>query len=281
MHLIPCKPNCSDITNIKTEGEKIPTKLSVKVGRSLNSLCKGGSKSTRKILTILPIAASSLLASTSIASAASIISPTEFSALALRCAPQVSVDMLEAVARAESGLNPWALHDNTTDQTEHAASQTRAEADANQWISHGDSVDLGLMQINSENLSALGLTVKSALDPCASLAAGAAILRAAYGSDDTPATQQVALLMALSRYNTGSPIRGIMNGYAHKVMTTMTSVDQPMSQKSATNSVVIIPSDPNTPPSWNVAAEGSYEEVHGAPWLVPLLPNVDQTSIVR
>ena len=38
------------------------------------------------------------------------------------------------------------------------------------------------------------------------------------GDGNTSADAQVALLLALSRYNTGSPLRGIMNGYAHKVM---------------------------------------------------------------
>jgi type IV secretion system protein VirB1 len=36
---------------------------------------------------------------------------------------------------------------------------------ANHWIARGFTVDLGLAQINSANLSALGLTVEEVLDP--------------------------------------------------------------------------------------------------------------------
>lgn len=53
------------------------------------------------------------------------------------------------------------------------------------------SFDVGLMQINTRNFSWLGLTMASAQDPCTSIAAGAAVLA------------------TFSRYNTGSPTRGI------------------------------------------------------------------------
>lgn len=55
------------------------------------------------------------------------------------------------------------------------------------------------MQINSANFGWLGLTMMDALDPCRSIAAGAEVLT------------------AYSRYNTGSPTRGIKNGYAASV----------------------------------------------------------------
>lgn len=58
------------------------------------------------------------------------------------------------------------------------------------------SFDVGLMQINSSNFSWLGMTTADALDPCKSIRAGAQVLT------------------AYSRYNTGSPSRGIANGYA-------------------------------------------------------------------
>ncbi len=209
------------------------------------------------------------------------ISVANFDALVQSCAPSIAPTTLGAVAKIESGFDPWALHDNTTGQNQHASSLEQAERRANYWIGRGDSVDIGMMQINSANLSALNLTIAEALDPCASLAAGAEILRAAYGGDDAPTTQQVALLMALSRYNTGSPLRGIMNGYARKVMTNMATTGKPIPQTLATSSAVDAASDPNTPSPWNVAAAGSYEEVHGAPWLISLPSNVQQESSVR
>lgn len=58
------------------------------------------------------------------------------------------------------------------------------------------SIDAGLMQINSANWSWLGLTAETALDPCQSIRAAG------------------FLLASYSRFNTGSPTAGIVNGYA-------------------------------------------------------------------
>jgi type IV secretion system protein VirB1 len=202
-----------------------------------------------------------------IAARATPISAPAFASLATRCAPAVPAKTLKAVARTESGLDPWALHDNTTGVSEIPASQDQAQADAAAWISRGDSVDVGLMQINSANFAALGLSAGAALDPCASLAGGAAVLLAAYGGGTTTAEQQVALLMALSRYNTGSPLKGIMNGYAHTVMVSAGPVPAPAMGASQTTPVL---TDPNAPPAWNIAATGAYAQTHGAPWIVSL-----------
>ncbi len=121
------------------------------------------------------------------------------------------------------------------------------------------------MQINSANLPALGMTIGAALDPCASLAGGAAVLRAAYGSGPVDTGQQAALLMALSIYNTGSPLKGIMNGYARRVM---------RHADEAASGLPVPPlppaNEPVMPPAWDVSATGSYARNHGAPWLVPL-----------
>ena len=72
-----------------------------------------------------------------------------------------------------------------------------------QLIAAGHSVDLGLMQINSMNLGLLGLSVSDAFTACRSVEAAA------------------KLLALFSRYNTGSPHRGIANGYATKVLARM------------------------------------------------------------
>jgi type IV secretion system protein VirB1 len=132
-------------------------------------------------------------------------------------------------------------------------------------MARGHSVDLGLMQINSANLPALGMTIGAALDPCSSLAGGAEVLRAAYGTGPVPTRQQAALLMALSIYNTGSPLKGIMNGYARQVMR---HADEAASGFSASPLPPAIA--PDMPPAWDVSATGSYARTHGAPWLVPL-----------
>ncbi|MBU6418770.1 MAG: lytic transglycosylase domain-containing protein [Proteobacteria bacterium] len=193
------------------------------------------------------------------------LSSNEFTALASRCAPGVPVKTLEAVARTESDLDPWALHNDTTGQAEKLGSFDLADKQAKKWIESGDSVDIGLMQINSANLGALGMTITSALNPCASLAGGAAVLQAAYGGGNTSADQQAALLMALSRYNTGSPLKGIMNGYVRRVLDDAGKQELPAPhelQRETTRTDI--------PPPWNISADGVYAQTHGAPWLIDL-----------
>jgi type IV secretion system protein VirB1 len=193
------------------------------------------------------------------------LSDPDFATLAARCAPDVPERVLRGVARTESNFYPWMLHDNSTHASANPASLAAAEAQATAWIADGHSVDIGLMQINSANLPALGMTIDQALDPCVSLAGGAAVLRDAYGTGPVHTGQQAALLMALSIYNTGSPLKGIMNGYARRVMR---HADEAASGFSA--SPLPPANEPGMPPAWDVSATGSYARNHGAPWLVPL-----------
>jgi type IV secretion system protein VirB1 len=92
-----------------------------------------------------------------------------------------------------------------------------AAALARAAIAAGYSVDLGLMQVNSRNLSMLGYTVEEMFEPCTNLKAGATILTANY---TTAAARhgdgQEALRAALSAYNTGNFRNGFLNGYVAK-----------------------------------------------------------------
>ena len=124
-------------------------------------------------------------------------------AIALRCAPAEDPGMLVGIARQESGLDPLILHDNTSGQVLRGAGVIEA---ARRLIAAGHSVDLGPWQINSRNLSLLGLRVADAFEPCKAVAAAA------------------RLIELFSRYNTGSPSRGIANGYAAAVMTAIHAV---------------------------------------------------------
>jgi type IV secretion system protein VirB1 len=218
------------------------------------------------------IAVIMLLCAIPVATLAAPLSQTQFALLASRCAPAMPGETLEAVARTESGLDPLVLHDNTTGQHEKAGSLGAAVAEADEWVGHGNSVDIGLMQVNSANLAPLGMTVADALDPCISLAGGAAVLRAAYGDGNTQAEQQVALLMALSRYNTGTPFKGIVNGYVRTVLENVGKVAEarPIPLSPGQTPIFV---DPNAPPSWNVSATGAYAQRHGASWIIDLAPS--------
>lgn len=141
-----------------------------------------------------------------------------FAQLAASCAPQVAVETLAAVARTESGFNHLAIHDNTTRRSHKVSSRAEAIALATELVVVDQhSVDLGIMQINSANFPRLGMTVTDAFDPCRSLAAAQRVLMDGYAAPVAGDDQQPALQQALSRYNTGHPVRGVANGYVQRV----------------------------------------------------------------
>jgi len=142
-----------------------------------------------------------------------------FLAIAAACAPQVAPETLLAMARVESGLEPLAIGVNgPAPRGLRPARLEAAVANASALIAAGRSVDLGLAQINSRNLARLGLTPRTAFEPCRNLAAGARVLEAGYRrATPAPGQEQAALRTALSYYNTGHPSRGLRNGYVAKV----------------------------------------------------------------
>lgn len=119
-----------------------------------------------------------------------------------------------ALARAESGLRPHVIHVNGGGVFEPAGA-AEAAALARRLIAQGHSLDLGIAQINSRNLAALGLSVEQAFEPCHAFAAAARLLAQGYRRAEGP--PQARLRQALSRYNTGHPQRGFANGYVRAV----------------------------------------------------------------
>ncbi len=136
----------------------------------------------------------------------------------LACAANVAPVTLEAIVRVESGGNPLALHVNRLAAPQpQPATVAEAMHLADTYIRQGYSVDLGLMQVNSRNLTALGTSVEQVLDPCTNIRGGAAILTANYAEAVRSRGEgQAALQAALSAYNTGDFYRGIGNGYVAK-----------------------------------------------------------------
>lgn len=136
----------------------------------------------------------------------------------LACALNVSPVTLEAVARVESGGNSLALNVNRLQGPQpRPVGIAAAVRIAEGYIARGFSVDLGLMQVNSRNLPALGYTVEQVLDPCTNVAAGGRILTANYADAARRMGEgQPALQAALSAYNTGSFSAGFRNGYVAK-----------------------------------------------------------------
>lgn len=141
-------------------------------------------------------------------------------ALSTACAPQVAPQTLLAVARVESGFDPLAIGINDgSRRSRRPVDREAAIAEATALIAAGRNVDLGLTQINARNLGWLGLTPRTAFDPCRSLAAGAKVLEFGYRrAAPRPGQEQAGLRTALSYYNTGHPRRGLHNGYAARVV---------------------------------------------------------------
>lgn len=130
------------------------------------------------------------------------------------CAPGVAPGTMQRVIWIESRNNPLAIGVNHGRLPRKPRDAADAAALARAAIQQGYSVDLGLMQVNSNNLAKLGYSVEDMFDPCKNLAAGARVLTDFFLSAKPRfADDQAALRAALSAYNTGSYSRGFSNGY--------------------------------------------------------------------
>ena len=179
-------------------------------------------------------------------------------ALAQTCAPAVAPQTLAAVAYVESRFDPFAIGVNRGgSKPPRQASAQQAVATAHQLLRDGANLDLGLAQINSDNLQWLGLTVEDAFDPCRSLAASAEVLRAGYRpTGDSPDARQAALRVALSRYTTGHPQRGFRNGYVRRVEAAAArlSLTLPSQVAAPSSGAPVHLAAQAPPPAWDIFA---------------------------
>jgi type IV secretion system protein VirB1 len=182
-----------------------------------------------------------------------ILSLDQMQDLAAQCAPAVAAETLLSVAKVESGFNPLAVGVNGAPRIRvRAANKADAIAKASALIAQGRSVDLGVSQINSRNLTWLGLTVEAAFDPCRNLAASARVLQDGYARSAAKRVgEQPALLTALSYYNTGHPQRGLRNGYVAKVAKAAAQVVPALRVEAEASAVEPLAAAP-PPPRWDV-----------------------------
>ena len=129
-------------------------------------------------------------------------------ALASTCQHTFAPKTILAIAQQESGLNAAAVH-----------------------INRDGSTDRGLMQINDRNFGFLGMTPRTAENPCASIAAAEAILR------------------AMSGYNSGSPTKSLTYALAVNAREHSISVDTPEPPAPAEP-----PPPPPCAPAWDAWA---------------------------
>jgi len=150
--------------------------------------------------------------------------------LATNCGSVVHPTTTAAIIQVESQGNPLVIADNTRRTIYTPHTQAQAIHLANQLHQQGHSLDIGVMQINTQWLHTRHLSFEKLFDPCFNIAVGTDILAAAYRgalrqSDDAA----TALTRALSIYNTGSPTAGrayvtrVMNAAGHTMPTNVTS----------------------------------------------------------
>ena len=160
------------------------------------------------------------------------LSEAEFISLADRCAPAAPADTLLAIARTESGLDPYAISINRPKAAARRAGyvggelvltkQPKDRTQAKFWLRwfavHQYTVSIGLMQVNAETASRLGVKPEQLLEPCTNLKVATSILIAAYSTVAREIGEGfTALDAALSIYNTGDPTTGFRNGYVANV----------------------------------------------------------------
>ncbi|WP_430421451.1 lytic transglycosylase domain-containing protein [Methylibium petroleiphilum] len=144
-----------------------------------------------------------------------------FLALALACAPQVHADTARALVSVESAFNPWAIGVVGGALVRQPRHRAEALATAKALRDAGWNFSVGLGQINVGNFDRLGLTVETAFEPCANLAAMQTVLAECFdraGGSASKAMDQVALRQALSCYYSGNFDTGFRHGYVRKVV---------------------------------------------------------------
>ncbi|MDZ4372341.1 MAG: lytic transglycosylase domain-containing protein [Phenylobacterium sp.] len=199
--------------------------------------------------------------------------------LAQACAPQVAPETLAAVAYAESRFDPLAIGVNRGPRPARAPRDAaEAARTARALLADGANLDLGVAQINSDNLDWLGLSVEDAFDPCRNLTAAGRVLQAGYRpASASPLDRQVALRAALSRYNTGHPERGVRNGYVARVerAAVRLALAPPRPSPEPSPAASATPADePPPPPAWDVFARArfsstlAFASVSSEPWRV-------------
>lgn len=156
-----------------------------------------------------------------------------------QCALGVAPSTMAAIIKVESGGNPWAIGDNTAGGRVSPTPRNIDEAAARalELIRLGHSIDIGLAQINSNNLKAYGVSVRDVLEPCTNIYIGSRILSNFYlKSVEKYGPGEVSLFHSLSAYNTGSFYNGpkyvlkILNAAGSKASISMVSWRQPASK---------------------------------------------------
>lgn len=139
-------------------------------------------------------------------------------ALIAQCAYNTHPDTVKAIIQVESAGNPFAIGVNYGGSNKRKPNNiSEASRVARSLLAEGKNIDMGLMQINSANMTRFGLSPETIFDPCTNIRVGTKILSSNYAQAvQIYGPGETALRAALSAYNTGSMVKGLRNGYVAK-----------------------------------------------------------------
>lgn len=135
-------------------------------------------------------------------------------ALIQQCSPDIHPAIANAIVKTESSFNNFAIGVNGG-RVKQPKNYQEAVITAKKLLAENANIDLGLAQINSSNLSWLGLSVEQIFDTCANLKAMQTVYNYCYskaGENGLGTRMQ----RAFSCYNTGNTQTGFKNGYVNK-----------------------------------------------------------------
>lgn len=118
----------------------------------------------------------------------------------------VPQNVIIAIAKVESGFNPWAL--NIEGRSYHFDTKAGAVAKADEALKAGQSFDVGLMQINNWWLKRFNIPLADAFNPETNIYFGSWILK-------QEMERHGDLWLAVGAYHSPKPARA--NSYARKV----------------------------------------------------------------
>lgn len=148
--------------------------------------------------------------------------------LVAQCAPVVHPATMQALVRAESGGNPYAIGVVGGRLARQPRTLPEALATVDALARAGWNYSVGLAQVNRSHLTEYGLTGAAAFDACRNLQAGADILARCYArAAGRGRTSQVTLRDGLSCYYSGNFQSGYRSGYVQRVVMSVGQVSAP------------------------------------------------------
>ena len=133
--------------------------------------------------------------------------------------PTVPTSIVRMIVQEESSKNPYAVNVNKDGRSFISfIPKTKNEAItiAQIYINAGFSVDVGYMQLNSDNFKQLNTTLENALEPCKNIYLSSTIFYNFYKDTSKKDNSITRVQKSLSAYNTGSYELGFKNGYVAK-----------------------------------------------------------------